>query len=74
MIKQSHDIILNKYYIVDIPITVSIPQPREVEDMFENVLIDNTTKADIIDVVVWGFVLAVIVGVLTYVIKSLRGG
>ena len=42
--------------------------------MFENVLVDNTTKADIIDVVVWGFVLAVIVGVLTYVIRSLRGG
>ena len=41
--------------------------------MFENVLVDNTTKADIIDVVVWGFVLAVIVGVLTYVVRSLRG-
>jgi len=41
--------------------------------VFENTLIDNTTKTDIIDIVVWGFVLAVIVGVLGYVIRSLRG-
>jgi hypothetical protein len=41
--------------------------------MYENTLIDNTTKTDIIDIVVWGFVLAVIVGVLGYVIRSLRG-
>lgn len=41
--------------------------------MFENVLISNDTKDDIIDIVVWGFVLAVIVGVLTYVLRSLRG-
>lgn len=45
----------------------------KVYDLFENTLIDNTTKTDIIDIVVWGFVLAVIVGVLGYVIRSLRG-
>jgi hypothetical protein len=42
-------------------------------NIFEQTLIDNTTKADILDIVVWGFVLAVIVGVLGYVIRSLGG-
>jgi len=42
-------------------------------DAFVNTLIDNTTKTDIVDVVVWGFVLAVIVGVLGYVIRALKG-
>ena len=41
--------------------------------MFENVLISNDTKDEVIEIVVWGFVLAVIVGVLSYVIRSLRG-
>jgi len=41
--------------------------------MMENALIDNTTKDDIIDVVVWGFVLAIIVGVLAFVLRSFRG-
>ena len=41
--------------------------------MFENVLISNETKDDVIEIVVWGFVLAVIVGVLSYVIRSLQG-
>ena len=41
--------------------------------VFENVLISNETKDDVIEIVVWGFVLAVIVGVLTYVLRALKG-
>lgn len=41
--------------------------------MFENVLISNDTKDQIIEIVIWGFVLAIIVGVLTFVLRSLRG-
>jgi hypothetical protein len=44
-----------------------------VKPVFENVLISNETKDDVIEIVVWGFVLAVIVGVLTYVIRALNG-
>ncbi|GAG70506.1 unnamed protein product [marine sediment metagenome] len=40
--------------------------------MFENVLITNETKDQIIEIVIWGFVLAIIVGVLTFVLRSLR--
>jgi len=40
--------------------------------MMENALIDNSTKDDILDVVVWGFVLAIIVGVLAFVLASFR--
>ncbi|GAG73241.1 unnamed protein product [marine sediment metagenome] len=43
------------------------------ENVYENVLISNETKDDVIEIVVWGFVLAVIVGVLSYVIRSLQG-
>jgi len=40
--------------------------------VFENVLITNETKDQIIEIVIWGFVLAIIVGVLTFVLRSLR--
>ena len=41
--------------------------------MFENVLLSTETKDAVIEIVVWGFVLAVIVGVLTYVLRALKG-
>jgi len=40
--------------------------------IFVEALINQTTKDDIIDILVWGFVLIIIISVLGYVIKKLR--
>ncbi len=38
-----------------------------------NAFINQTTKDDIIDLVVWGFVLILIISVIGYVVTRLRG-
>ncbi len=43
-----------------------------VEKMFENTLIDNTTKSDILDIVIWAFILIIVLSLLGYVVAKMH--
>jgi hypothetical protein len=40
--------------------------------MFVETLIDNGTKADILDIVIWAFVLIIILSLLGYVVAKMH--